>query len=100
MHWASLGLVQRPPAVLLLGMLWGSVLGPISSRPDAQCQRMIEGPRRGGCAWGRIPSLFRCRVGIPNSERLGRFSYRDEANAWRRGRYGPPVNYTLPSFTS
>ena len=42
MHWASLGLVQRPPAVLLLGMLWGDVLGPISSRPDAQCQRMIE----------------------------------------------------------
>ena len=28
--------------MLLLGMLWGDVLGPISSRPDAQCQRMIE----------------------------------------------------------
>lgn len=42
MHWASLGLVQSPPAVLLLRMLWGDVLGPISSRADAQCQRMIE----------------------------------------------------------
>ena len=42
MHWATLGLVQRPPAALPLGMVWGDVLGPISSRADAQCQRMIE----------------------------------------------------------
>ena len=42
MHWASLGLVQRLPAALPLGMLWGEVLGPISSWADAQCQRMIE----------------------------------------------------------
>ena len=42
MHWASFGLVQRPPAALPVGMLWGDVLGPISSRADAQCQRMIE----------------------------------------------------------
>lgn len=39
MHWASLGLVQRLPAALPLGMLWGDVLGPLT---DAQCQRMIE----------------------------------------------------------
>ena len=42
MHWASFGLVQRLPAALPVGMLWGDVLGPISSRADAQCQRMIE----------------------------------------------------------
>ena len=28
--------------MLLLGMLWGGVLGPISYWADAQCQRMIE----------------------------------------------------------